>query len=1268
MPKWTDEQWEAITAQDDSLLVSAAAGSGKTAVLVERVCHYLLELGGDIDQLLVVTFTDAAAAEMRQRISTVLRARLAQEPTNRHLLRQLALLDQAHISTIHAFCLRMLRRFFYRVDLDPAFRVMDEAEDRLLKLEVLEQMLEAHYSTEQPEAPFYELVDRYSDRSGGMLEELVLRLHDYAQSQIFPEAWLQDCREAFVIGSETALEELRWYPMVQELALAQLRNAQAALENALRLASDSVGPDHFIKPVQSDLTLVADLERMVRADRWDDLVESCAKPAFLAARGKPKNEDIDEELTERVKALREEAKNQIRDLGKTVYTRPAAQMLADLRSLHRPMATLVGLVDEFGTKYTKAKQSRGLVNFSDLERLTLRLLLAPESTPERLIPSETALELQEQFSEVLCDEYQDINPVQNALLGLVAGEYGGSVETRPRLFVVGDVKQSIYRFRLAEPRIFLQRAAEAAESSGCRRVDLAANFRCRRTVVEGVNLLFRSFMSTTVGDVYYDARAALVYRANYPPLSTPSEPPIEVFLLEGDPHLIEEARQSASAGRTTAWIDQETDEEDEGGEMIDLSALEREAVFIARRIASLVSQGDPVWDKTEQAYRPVRYRDIAILLRSTRINAGFFADIFRREGVPLYAETGSGYFSASEVEIFMALLSVIDNPRQDIPLAGVLRSPVGRFSATELADIRLAAPHSDFYTAVVKRAEKADALGRRLEDFLTRLDEWRTRARREPLSQLVWSIYSETGYYDYVGGMPGGRERQANLRALYDRARQFDQFARQGLLRFLQFIDDLRSAGEDLGTAPALGENEDVVRLMSIHKSKGLEFPLVFVAGLGTGFNQSDLKGSLIFDRELGLGPQSVDPERYTRSHTLASLGVRESIRRAGLSEEMRILYVALTRARERLFLVATVRGLSANLARWRQTAEALQATGTVPTFRVVTARRFIDWLGPVFAAERLLPDDTEDTEPVTVEQPGWRLRLLSAPAVIGAFEGGSSEGVAESSPDQAESLPPEIRSRLRAQLAWSYPWTAATQIPAKTTVTELKRLEMREPDPEDPGVALFQQPVFRRPSFLQARRGLSPAEIGSATHQLLQRLPLNEPVTPQVIEGCLNEMVAEQSLSPEAAAAIDHEAIARFAAGPLGRRLRSAEVIWRELPFCMALPIGEATGFGVTVNPASPPAAGDESILVQGIIDCLFRDRQGRWVIIDFKTDRLRIEPEMIHHTVHQRYARQLQWYARAVEMILDVDVEECYIYVLPHDLAVPVEYVPVSKSVSGE
>lgn len=1265
MPQWTDEQWEAITVRDENLLVSAAAGSGKTAVLVERVCHYLVELDGEIDQLLVVTFTDAAAAEMRQRIATALRARLAQEPTNKHLLRQLALLEQAHISTIHAFCLRMLRRFFYRVDLDPAFRVMDDAEDRLLKLEVLEHTLEAHYAAEQPDAPFYALVDRYSDRSGDMLQDLVLRLHDFSQSQVFPTVWLHNCQEAFALGPDATLEALRWFPVVQEQALADLKNAQAALEAALGLTRRPNGPDHYLKPVESDLALVGDLERQVRTGTWDGMVGACQELRFAAARGRAKN-DVDQELLEQVKALREQAKRMLRRLAETLYTRPATQMLDDLRSLYGPMKTLIELVEEFSGDYTQVKQSRGLVSFSDLERLTLRLLLAPESTAEQLIPSATALELQEQFTEVLCDEYQDINPVQNALLGLVAGEYGTASERAPSLFVVGDVKQSIYRFRLAEPRVFLERAQRATEGSGCQRVDLAVNFRCRQTIVDGVNQLFHAFMSETVGDVHYDARAQLVHRANYPALSERADPPIEVFLLEGDPRLVEEARQAQAAAGTE--VDpcefSNADDGDEGAETVDLSSLEREAALIARRIAALVEEPYMVWDKKAQAYRPLRYQDIAILLRATQVKASFFVDIFHREGVPLYAETGSGYFRAPEVEIFMALLAIIDNPRQDIPLAGVLRSPLGQFTAAELADIRLAAPEDVFFTAVVHRAESDDPLGRKLAAFLARLDAWRTRARRGPLAQLIWDIYSETGFYDYVGGMPGGGQRQANLRALYDRARQFDQFARQGLLRFMQFIGDLRSAGEDLGTAPTLGENEDVVRLMSIHKSKGLEFPVVFVAGLGTAFNQSDLVGSLIYDRELGLGPQLVDPDRYTRAHTLASLGVRESIRRAGLSEEMRILYVALTRARERLFLVATVSGLSTSVERWQQIAEAIRTTGTMPKFRVVTARRFSDWIGPVLAAGELIPVDLEARQAVVTEVPGWRLQLLSAAAVAGEFSARPWEEQAAIVAGE-HALAPEVRTQLTAQLAWRYPWSAATQLVAKTTVTELKRLEMREADPETPGLSPFQQPVFRRPAFLQAQRGLAAAEVGSATHLLLQHIPLAEPITPATVEACLAELVAKEKLSPEAAAAIDQESILRFAASPLGQRLQGA-LVWRELPFCLALPAAEVSELGGDLRLTWREACADDAVLMQGIIDCLFRDLAGRWVLVDFKTDRLWVRPDMMPDTVRERYARQLQWYARAAETILHVEVEECYIYLLAHELAVPVEYLSAPESVS--
>jgi ATP-dependent helicase/nuclease subunit A len=1293
MPQWTKQQLAAITTRGKNLLVSAAAGSGKTAVLVERVCHYLVNLRQDVERLLVVTFTEAAAAEMRQRIAAALREHLAISPDDSHLARQFALLEQAHISTIHSFCLWLLRRFFYRLDLDPAFRVLDEGEDRLFKLEVLERILEGRYENEGPGSAFYDLADRYSDRNGGMLRDLVLRLHDFSQSQVFPLVWLLRSVKAFELPVDAVLIDQPWYPVVREQACADVSTALTALQAALQLAERPNGPRHYGKSIKSDLVALQDLERVLHSGTWDEACHACAAAVqFAPARGRATN-DVDQELLERVKLLRQEARKLVRNLASTVYTRPEEQMLEDLRSLSQPMGTLVELIEEFGQAYSQAKRARGVVNFSDLERLSLRLLLAEGSTPQELIPSETALELREHFTEVLCDEYQDINPVQDALLSLVAGdreEAGATTQT----FMVGDIKQSIYRFRLAEPRIFLQRAERASRGLGCQRIDLSSNFRCRRTVVDGVNMLFRALMSKAVGDVEYDEASQLVYGAGYPRHEGADDRPIQVILLEGDPRLIEDARhrlqgEVPASGHPRPVSDstgvEESMDDDSFGEGaaddlsddVDLTSLEREAALIARTIRRLV-KGDEgtttpclVWDKTERDYRPVRYRDVVVLLRATQVKASQFVDIFRQEGVPLYAETGSGYFGAPEVETMLAVLSVIDNPRQDIPLAGVLCSPLVGLESTELAEIRLARPQSAFYDAVQARAAQHDELGQKLQNFLRQLDEWRTRARRGPLAQLIWLIYRDSGYYDYSGGMPGGGQRQANLRALYDRARQFDQFARQGLVRFLQYIADLRAAGEDLGTAPALGENEDVVRLMSIHRSKGLEFPVVFVAGLGTKFNQRDLVGSLLYDRELGLGPQVVDPVRHTRSHTLASLGVRESIRRASLSEEMRILYVALTRARERLFLVATLSDLCTTVERWGQSAEAVRARGVLPGHLTTSAKRFIDWLGPVLSAQKglfpVLSTAELGSEVCVGEVPGWRATLYPPGAVVREFSQGPCQRSEASATPLGEALSPEMLQQLSAQLSWTYPHAASGTVRAKTTVTELKRREAEARDPETPGAAPYWPRIFRRPAFFQAKRGLTVAEVGTATHLVMQHLPLQQSLTPDAVAACVADLVTRGVLTEKEGEAVDQRAIVRFAESPLGRRLQAVaaegdSAVLRELPFTLAIPVAEAVGSFPTaglqdVTDTRNPNTGEmsDTVILQGVIDCLFRT-QGGWVLIDFKTDRLAVGPAAFEAEVRRRYEPQIRWYVRAVNRILHITVQEAYLYLLAHDLAVPV------------
>jgi ATP-dependent helicase/nuclease subunit A len=1296
MPTWTPKQQQAIETRTGDIVVSAAAGSGKTAVLVERICHYLLQADGDLSRLLVVTFTEAAASEMRQRIAHALHSRLELDPTNKHLDRQLVLLQRAHISTIHAFCLWLLRRYFYHIDLDPAFRVMDEGEGRLLKLEVIDQVLERHYAEAAADAPFYQLVDRYADKSGTDLEQLVLRLHEFAQSQVFPESWLRKAAQAFALDADVKVTDLPWFQVVTDSIKHELTLVKTTLESALRLAQDPAGPEHYVKPLQDDIAQVEDLCALMERGDWDQVVSSITSLKFMAARSprvRSSSVELDEGLKARVQNLRDKAKKSLGKLRDEVFCRTTESMLAELRTLAVPMQALADLVMEFTTAYREVKQTRAVVDFSDLERYTLQLLLDPASTEDNLLPAPVALEVQAQFDEVLCDEYQDINPVQDAILSLVAGRNMPTSDS-PTTFMVGDVKQSIYRFRLAEPSIFLTRCQQAAQGVGAQ-IALSTNFRCRKTVVDGVNFLFLALMTPGVGDVDYDDDAALVYGANYAPTHQ-GEHPVQLLLLERDATLLNDARKrlgvaatddtDASSSNLAAGQDDadDTATPDSAEQDLDLNAVEREATVIARQIRAMVNEGDPptlVWDKKLADYRPIHYRDIVVLLRATREKVRSYIDIFRQEGVPLYGETGSGFFSAVEVETMLALLNIIDNPRQDIPLSGVLRSPLFGLNAHDLAQIRLVQIEGEFYDAVVARAQQNDVLGEKLTQFLSQLEDWRSQARRHSVAELIWSIYRQTCYYDYCGGMPGGGQRQANLRALYDRARQFDQFTRHGLLRFLQYIADLQAAGDDQGTAPTLGESQDVVRLMSIHASKGLEFPVVFVAGLGTKFNQQDLRGSLLYDRQLGFGPKLVDPIKLTRAETLASMGVRESIRRAGLSEEMRILYVALTRARERLYLVGSVRAIPESVERWQQQAEAVQENKRLPLYLATKAGTYLDWIMPVLSSVENLVSISSEHEKGNGSAPGWQATVYPAEAVIRELSQPQpipvSAAVLESNeqeqPEATSEWSPQLAAQLQQQISWRYPYAWLSAVGARTTVTELKRREAQIETTESTPNRLYTPPSFRRPNFILDTGRLTPTEVGTATHLVLQHLPLDSVVSIQTVTTCIDQLVERRFLSQREGAAVDKEALVRFFTGDVGSRMLHAaqtdREVLREVPFTLAIPV-KHLGPGKQVLPTydavgglNPVAAASETldelsdehdaVILQGVIDCLFNEPDG-WVLVDFKTDRL--PAQRFEATVMERYKDQLHWYATAAVRVLRLPVNAIYICMLSHNRVIAV------------
>lgn len=972
---WTDDQWKAIVSGGRNILVAAAAGSGKTAVLVERIIRKI-SADTDVDRLLVATFTKAAAAEMKERIRLALEKELARNPESEHLRRQLALMGRASITTLHSFCLDVIRRYYSLIGLDPGFRIANETEAELLRIDVLDALFEERYEMNEAGDPegfaFASLVDRFGgERGDEPVYGLVMKLYHFAQSNPWPEAWLRDTAASFEVEDAAALGASHWVEGLRGVVSLELEGALAQLDQAMHAARQPGGPDAYAATFEEDKSLVQALLSQVTGKPWETWHEAFASAAFGKLKSQ-RGDDVDKSIQERAKELRENAKTIVGELKDKLFGRTPEAFAEELRELAPFMRTLAELVIAFGARFEMAKRERGLIDFGDMEHYCLRILRDPASTPDLTVPSAAALEYRRQFDEILLDEYQDTNMVQEAIVELIAQPGAGN------RFMVGDVKQSIYRFRLAEPNLFLRKykaygTGEEVESavkddplhhlggvgepqtaeSGLR-IDLARNFRSRQEVVDGVNVVFRSIMRENVAEMDYDARAELVCGASYPPASdggSPERYAIEFALIDRG------GGSSDESGQAEAEENGDAETEQGGGAepAEDLQVVQLEARYIAEQILQLRGQsGDGAakpfmpFDGRRGGKRPLAWRDIVILLRADKQWAPILIEELQLRGIPAYAELGSGYFEATEVETMISLLRVIDNPYQDIPLAGALRSPLAGLTAEELALIRIAAGHGASFYDAVRIAEAGDALPdetrSKLTEFLVNLERWREEARAGALAELLWRIYRESGYYDLVGGMPGGLQRQANLRALYDRARQYEATSFRGLFRFLRFVDRMRENGGDLGTARALGEQEDVVRIMSIHKSKGLEFPVVFVAGLGKSFNRQDLNASFLMHKQLGFGPKFVDTDLRVTYPTLPYLSIREQIRKETLAEEMRILYVALTRPKEKMFLVGTVAEAAKTLERWQS---AVADDGTLSDYSLAQAKRFIDWIGP---------------------------------------------------------------------------------------------------------------------------------------------------------------------------------------------------------------------------------------------------------------------------------------------------------------------------------
>jgi ATP-dependent helicase/nuclease subunit A len=1234
---WTFDQWKAINVKNKDILVAAAAGSGKTAVLVNRIIQKILSVEDpiDVDELLVVTFTNASAAEMRHRIGEALEKAIDQDPGSRHLRKQLGLLNKASISTLHSFCMEVIRKYYYLIDIDPGFRIADDTEAQLIRDEVMDELFEDEYGKKDNHA-FFNIVDTFtSDRSDDALKDVVRSIYDFAQSNPSPEKYLQDMVSMYDVTAATKLDDLPFVKALRYDIELQLEGAMELIKRGLDVTKLPGGPAPRAENFLGDEQVIDTLIKANR-DSWATIYQAMQTWEFSRA-NQVKGDQYDKGLAKKAQKLRDKAKEKIKEMKEELFSRKPESFLNDMEKMRPMMETMANIIRAFTVRFEKAKRDKGLVDYADLEHYCLEILVEGNTPEGEFLPSEAALAYRRHFKEVFVDEYQDTNMVQETILKLVAKDD----ERNGNLFMVGDVKQSIYRFRLAEPNLFLgkyNRFKIADEQSGLR-IDLAQNFRSRKEVLGATNYLFKQIMGVKVGEIEYDEAAELRNGAPYPE----DEPyPVELILID----------QNMEGPEPLPETESETDSNIDEFDVIDLEKSQLEARVMAAKIKELVSSGAQVYNTKTKTNRPLVYRDFVILLRSMTW-APQIMEEFKQQGIPIYANLSTGYFEATEVAIMLSLLRIIDNPFQDIPLASVLRSPIVGLNEEELSIIRIQQKRGSFWDAVSafsrnKPTEPTEALYEKVRSFYDSLKNWRSLARQGSLSELIWQLYRETSFYDFVGGLPGGKQRQANLRALYDRARLYEQTSFRGLFRFLRFVERMIERGDDLGAARALSEQEDVVRIMTIHSSKGLEFPVVFIAGMSKNFNMADIRNSYMLDKEYGFAAKYVDAEKRISYPSLPQLAFKRKKKMEMLAEEMRVLYVAFTRAKEKLYLIGSLKDADKKIEQWNEVSS--HPEWLLKDYQRASANSYIDWLGPALIrhqdCKELKRPETEIgqvPEEIICHSSSWKITMMNAEeikkqvVVQEMAEDSYLEKVQKTEPVPVESI---YKDEINARLTWEYAYPDAAKNRSKQSVSELKR--DREISDEQSGTDLvrrFKKSILKRPKFMQ-EKSMSPAERGTAMHMVMQHVDLAKDVSMESIKEQVEWMVTNELLTRDQAEIIDIKLIVQFFTTEIGKRYFQADKINREIPFTLSLPAQEVYQSWKDE---------DESVFVQGVIDCVFEDEHGL-VLIDYKTDgitdRFKGGFEQAKPILEERYKMQIELYTRAIERIWKRKVTERYLF----------------------
>ncbi|MCR5702607.1 MAG: helicase-exonuclease AddAB subunit AddA [Lachnospiraceae bacterium] len=1257
---WTDEQESVIKARDCNLLVSAAAGSGKTAVLVERIIQKVFDTSNpiDVDQLLVVTFTKAAASQMKDKITAAIEKKLSEQPDNDHYIKQLSLVSQANILTIDSFCYKVVKEYFNAVGLDPKIKVAEETELVTIRQDVIDRVMEDFYK-ENPD--FVEFSDAFSeDKNDNNIEGYILDMYELSQSYPQPFEWLDKARENYAVTTEEEFDNLIFVKEYYRQVKHQATDIKETILDAIKLCNAPMGPAHYEDALRSDILLVDDIISARTYSQFHSLNEE----SFAKLGRAKKGAELDDDIVLQVKTIRDKYKKKISSILDN-FSVPIEEVLDELSNQKAMMNAYIDSVEEFSRRFMDAKLEAGLLGFSDVEHFALSILSDGKDELGNVIPSTIGQELSKRFAEVMIDEYQDSNFLQEDILKCVSGIYEGN----NNMFMVGDVKQSIYGFRMARPDLFLDKYTKYSDEKSApeRRILLKRNFRSRANVLNCINYIFYRIMMKDIGGIDYDEDVALVPGREY----------VESF---GD-----EVELLIGESKEAEYFDADntpTDEEHLNDEYIDVSSLELEACMVADRIKKLFDDDYKVVDDKTGELRPVSYRDIVLLFRSPKSYQPVFCEVLMRRGIPVRVQNENGYFDSTEIRGIMSFLNVLDNPYNDLDFTAALRGYYGMLDVDELScvllDKRAVCKKQDIKTALYAYVRdyvcddnylpnicEVDwtQIRKKCKAVIDKIDYYEKEKRIKSASEIIREILYNDRYYYYVLAMPEGSVRCRNLELFLDQTVKYEKNSYRTLFDFIRFMKKLADKDVSLGGDPTVETSDDIVRIMSIHKSKGLEFPVVILAGLAKNFNLSDSKNAIVFHPDYYISSKYIDVKKRRGKNTFSRSAFASLIREDNIAEELRVLYVALTRAKEKLIMTGVVKDIPKLINNYSMAARKNKVF--LDYGKILNSANYMDWIVQALIRNTTFNKAMDDVRKRydkndNIVSASYELvnplEIGSARFAVKTFDYDSMlvshiETSVERDSERNDILADFIDSKggnedtLKQRLNEVYAKQIYTTQKSKMSVTEIQRLyEKKESAVERP--VEFEKYTsddykIAVPVFVSGKLPMTPAERGTWFHKFMEIIDNSYIDSEEKALEVTRKIYDEGRVPVELKAILTADKLWTFASSSIGARMREADrrgELYKERKFVVGVPADFALG---NVDEIEVTTA-DDVIVVQGIIDAYFEEEDGL-VLVDYKTDKV---DEGKEEVLAQRYKTQMNYYSKTLERLTGKPVKEIYLY----------------------